>query len=339
MRYITLPIGVLALLGSVFVETGCGGESVDEQMQHDTTLSLVIREWSGRIVQYPKNDDYRYQRGMELAKGKIYTKALADFNKAIELNPKKADYYVAKADVHMALNETKNALKTYEAAIETDAQNENALLSLGRFQYFVRDFTKAQEVFAQLERVNPANAEGYFYQGMIYKELKDTAKAIDAFGKAVQIDLYYHNALIQLGQIYSDKNDKIGLSYYKNATLADEFSDEAFYGLGYLYQKLGQYDSAVANYQRTVNINALHYFAYYNTGYILFEDNKINRAIEHFQLAIKFAPGFAKAHYMLGLCSESKGDYDQAGVYFNRSLEKDPNFEDAKQGLIRLTTY
>ena len=43
----------------------------------DTTQSLAVQEWSKRINKYPDNDDYRYQRGMELVKDKKFKLALA----------------------------------------------------------------------------------------------------------------------------------------------------------------------------------------------------------------------------------------------------------------------
>ena len=84
---------------------------------------------------------------------------------------------------------------------------------------------------------------------------------------------------------------------------------------------MGRKDSAIIHYQKPIDINAQHYYAYYNTGYVMLEQNNYDRAIEHFRIAVKFAPEFAKGHYMLGLSHESKALFDIAresiitGVY------------------------
>ncbi|MBO6518132.1 MAG: tetratricopeptide repeat protein [Bacteroidia bacterium] len=337
MRNIKIIASLVIVAGLIFwSKRYWSGASANEGLSGDTTLSLVVQEWSKRVEKYPENDEYRYKRGLELAKDRKLDLALADMNKAIELSPLNGAYYVARADVYMAKDETKNALADFEKAVEVEPRNEKALTSLGQFYLFVRQFDNSLKVFKKLETVNPSNTDAHFYQGMTLKEAGDTAAAIDAFKAATQVDLFHYNSLIQLGQLYSEMNDGLGLSYFRNAALADEFSDEAYYGLGLLHQKLGNYDSAIANYQRTIDANAQHYFAYYNTGYIMFGRENWDRAIEHFRIAVKFAPEFAKGHYMLGLSNEGKGLLDQAAVHYERCLQADPNFELAKEGLKRV---
>ena len=337
MRYIKLFSGFLIIIS--MMGTGCSewfGKADANAMENDTTLSLVIREWSKRIRQYPENDEYRYKRGLELAEAKRYDLALADMDKAIDLKPQVAQYHLGKANVLFAQNETKKALESYEEAVKVEPKNEEALLSLGRFLLFVRQFDKSELRISQLIKENPANADAWFYKGMLKKETGDTAAAIESFQQAVAIDAYNYNSLIQLGNLYSEKKDTIGLAYFHNATLVDEYSDEAWYGLGLLYQRLGRYDSAIAKYQQTINVNPSHYYAYYNTGYILFSQNNWDRAIEHFRIALKFAPEFAKAHYMLGLCNEAKQNPDEAIVHYERCLQVDPNFQLAKDAIQRV---
>ena len=327
---------VLVFLASAtWLFSGCNQwfeTSNDDPLLSDTSMSLVIKEWSKRIAKYPKNDEYRYKRGLELASNRKFKLAIKDYDKAIELNPT-SDYFIARAEALMGLNETKQALEDYNKAVELDPKNEEALLKLGQFYLFVRQFENSTNVLKKLEQTNPSSVDAQFYQGMVAKESGDTTEAIKAFQRAVQLDLLHYNSLIQLGQLYSERKDPVGLSYFRNATIADEFSDEARYGLGLLYQRLGNYDSAVVEYQKTIDLNAQHYFAYYNTGYIMFSQNNWDRAIEHFRIAIKFAPEFAKAHYMLGLSNEGKGNPDQAAVHYERCLQADPNFEAAKQRL------
>jgi len=268
------------------------GSSSDDPLYQDTTQSLAVQEWSKRINKYPDNDDYRYQRGMELVKDKKFKLALADLNKAIEMKPANADYVVSRAETHMALNETKLALEDYKTAVEIGPSNEDALLKLGQFYLFVRQFDNGLNVFKKLEKVNPSNTEGHFYQGMLHKESGDTSAAITAFQRATQLDLFHYNSLFQLGQLYANNNDTIALTYFRNALLADEFSDEAHYAIGLIFQKMGRKDSAIIHYQKTIDINAQHYYAYYNTGYVMLEQNNYDRAIEHFRIAVKFAPEF-----------------------------------------------
>ena len=209
--------------------------------------------------------------------------------------------------------------------------------NLVSFIFLYGQFDNSLNVFKKLEKVNASNVEGHFYQGMVLKERGDTSAAITAFQRAVQIDLFHYNSLFQLGQLYTNTNDTIAITYFRNAILADEFSDEAHYAIGLIYQRMGMSDSAIVNYQKTIDINSQHYYACYNTGYVLLERNNYDRAIEHFRIAIKFAPEFAKGHYMLGLSHESKKMHDMAREHYNRCLQVDPNFDLAKTSINKNT--
>ncbi|MCB9263236.1 MAG: tetratricopeptide repeat protein [Flavobacteriales bacterium] len=349
MRKITVKFFIINW--AIFSLYSCGGifkNHSEDALIQDSTLSLVVKEWSKMINENPENDEYIYKRGLELAKDNRPDLALLDMQRAIKLSPNNANYLIGEADVYMAQNETKKALESYKKAVEVDGKNETALLSLGRFYYFVRQFDNAKSVLEKLEKVNSANAEGLFYQGMIWKENKDTTEAIKKFQKVTQIDLYHHEALIQLGQLYAAKNDTIGLAYFHNALLANPDSDEAAYSMGFLYQNLGllpngtvvkkaYLDSAMVYYQKTIDLNAQHYLAYYNVGYINFWLNNIDRANEHFLIAVKFAPEFTKGHYMIGLCHETKGQNEQAKALYEKCLKIEPDFEKAKLGLKRVS--
>lgn len=305
-------------------------------MAADTTLSLVVREWSKKIAEYPDNDDYYFQRGQELMRDGRLKLSIADFQKAVELKPDNSPYYIALAEAYFVNNELKNCQSSYEKVLKLEPNNQKALYKIGEFYFFIRQYEESIRYLTQLIGINPAHEKAFYVVASNYKEMKDTARATSYFVKSVQIDPSNYDAFIQLGSLYSNQFDSTGLQYFQAARILDPFSDEASYAEGLLYQRLGQYDSAVKRYQTTVELNPTHYFAWYNTAYINFQLEKWDLAMEQFLRSVNFAPDFAKGQYMVGLCWEAKKNNEEARKWYRKTLETDPNFELAKLGLERI---
>lgn len=76
--------------------------------------------------------------------------------------------------------------------------------------------------------------------------------------------------------------------------------------------------------------------AYYNLGYIYFQQDSIEEAYKHFNIAVNVEPSYSKGYYMRGLIEESRGKKDIARKDYNRALSLDPEFSLASKGLERL---
>lgn len=321
----------------ILAESACNTDKkVARGMAADTTLSLVVREWSKKIADYPNNDDYYFQRGQELLRDGRLKLSIADYQKAIELRPDNSSYHIALGEAFFANNELKNCQKSYEEVLKLEPNHQEALYKLGEFYFFIRQYEESIRYLTQLIGLNLTHEKAYYVMGNNYKEMKDTSRAISYFIKSVQINPSNYDAFIQLGSLYSDQLDSAGLQYFRAARILDPLSDEASYAEGLLYQRLQQYDSAVSRYQTTVELNPTHYFAWYNTAYINFQLGKWDLAMEQFLRSVNFAPDFAKGQYMVGLCWEAKKKNDEARKWYRKTLETDPNFNLAKTGLERI---
>jgi len=334
-KFSILAFGLILLSNSLWSCKG-GGAAEEYLMSTDTTLSLVVREWSKRIEKYPENHEYLIGRSDELSKNSKFDLALKDIEKAIELKSDIPSYYAKKGDVLMAMNETFQASKTYEEAYSKFPKDLESAINMGRFYMIVRKYEESEKALNRALELNKLSPEAWFYTGIVSKEQGDTTKAIASFDQCLIIDNEHIDACIQIGQLYTALKDAKGLDYFSKAISIDEFSDEAYYGRALLKQELGRLEEAIEDYQKTIDINARHYLAYYNTGYILFGQKNWDRAIEHFRIAVKFAPDYIKGHYMLGLCNEGKENNEQAFVHYTKCLEIDPDYSPAKNGLQRL---
>lgn len=113
--------------------------------------------------------------------------AYADYTKAIELNPKKPEYFVNRANSSVDMKRIDDAMKDYGQAIKIDptygqayAQRGVVYSSQGRVDDALRDFAKSIEV-------SPTYAEPYYNRGTIYSAMKEFAMAIPDYEKYVSL--------------------------------------------------------------------------------------------------------------------------------------------------------
>ena len=307
----------------------------NQKILADTTTTLLVQEWTKRIIKYPDDVEARIGRGKDLVDEKKYELAILDFQEAVEMSPT-PENYVLWAEACLAAGKTKQALEIYKENVENHPRSVVALMELGKFNLFIQKYDEGLNYLNSVLELDESHVDARFYQGIIYKETGDTTAALKKFDKVTLIDFNNYNAWMQLGGLKSDLKDESGLDDFNKAIFLEPDLDAPYYAKGFLYQRLGKNDSAAMYYQKTIERNIRHYFAYYNMGYLLFQQEKWDLAIQHFNSALKFAPELAKAHFMLGLTNEAKGENETAIQAYNTCLEYDPEYEKAKLRLKAL---
>lgn len=95
-------------------------ESNYKKIMYDTRGA--IKDFSKAILINPDYDFAYYNRAKVYAELNLFDKALADINKAIELN-RNSDYYMSRALIYKSLKETEKSLTDFNKAIELNPQN------------------------------------------------------------------------------------------------------------------------------------------------------------------------------------------------------------------------
>jgi len=315
----------------------CGNIFVSEKkLSQDTTLSMEIREWSKRIEKYPKNIEYRLSRVQAFVDESLFELAIEDMEKIIKMEPERSEYHSKLGDIYFADNQTVNSLESYQKAVEVNPFDQGALFKLAQFHYFVRQFDKSEVIFHKLLKENPNHIETHFHLGLLYKEKEDTLTAIDYLKKTIDLAGTHYNSTIQIAQLYDLLGDPEGETYYNMALSIDEESEEAHFGLAYLYQRRGEYDKAKKHYLKATELFPKYVSAYYNLGNIFAIEGDYKNAITQFKFAINFAPEYPKPFNRIAQCYELMGDKEKAILYYEQCLEVDPDFEMALNGLERL---
>jgi hypothetical protein len=149
--------------------------------------ALEIATVNAQGVDHPASpaemDVYRaYRRNMEAA--------LADFNKAIALNPLYGDGYLQRGLVKWELRNVRGlpfadqARTDVHEALKINPANVDALMSLGDME---SDRSKAVEDYAQAIAIQPNNPEAYAGHARFEEYLWHSDKALSDLARAIQL--------------------------------------------------------------------------------------------------------------------------------------------------------
>ncbi|MCK5839475.1 MAG: tetratricopeptide repeat protein, partial [Bacteroidales bacterium] len=318
----------------------CNPKAGDKDLQEVANIDNrpeTIYSINEQILQDSTNADLFNDRARYYVEINDYNSALADINRALSLEATNAAFFLTLSDIYMLMLETDKAKESLFKAIELEEMNPEPFVKLGKIHLILADYAAAIKFLDQavfLDRVNP---QAFFLKGFAYLETGDTSRAIENYQVAVQQDQEFLDAFIQLGALYTGKNDPIALDYYKNALDLYPEDVDLLYVMGMAYQQYSKEDEAAKKYSEILQIDSGFFKAHYNLGYLnltYYED--FESAIGHFGKTLELKPDYLEAWYNRGLCFEIQGKADNARSDYKKALDIQPNYPKAIEGLNRI---
>jgi tetratricopeptide (TPR) repeat protein len=262
--------------------------------------------------------------------------ALQDLYKAIQLDSTQSKYYSAVADILFEHKDISGSVEWIQKAIAINPDDPVAHLKVAKMFLYTEEYPKAFVEINTVLRTDVYNAEAYFLKGMCYKFMKDTAKAISSFQTAVQTDPKYADAHMQLALLYTFMKNPIALNYYENAYKSDTTNLEPLYGQAMYWQDQGRYEEAKKVFRRMILLNKDYEKSYYNTGWMLLQQDSIEKAIRIFTMAIQVKQSYVEAWFNRGLCYEILQKTDSAKADYRQALSFNPDYLPAQEALKRV---
>lgn len=162
--------------------------------------SIVLLD---EIIQTIPNEDQAYYiRGLVNAAKGLHEKAIADYNKTLEINPSFIDVYKSRGIAYAQMELYNNATADFNRILEINPDLVNIYKNRGIMYLSKGLYDKAITDFNRFLAKYPEAKEIYINRGAAYasKELHDNA--IDDFNKALQIDPACETAYSNRGIVY-----------------------------------------------------------------------------------------------------------------------------------------
>jgi tetratricopeptide (TPR) repeat protein len=233
--------------------------------------------------------DYLYNYlGLCESNLKRFTQAMAWMDSAVKVAPQNPLYLINRSQVRSRASDNKGALADLQKALELDPENGLALHNLALLKQSGGDteasekllsdaisknerlpYPRAQRAYQRLEkndlkgaledydeviRLEPLDAENYVNRGIVKEKMRDLAGAASDFSKAIELD---------------SKNPK------------------AWLGHGNVQSKLSRWKEAITDYTAALHLQSDYKLALYNRGIARMNAGQRKEACEDFTAAGK----------------------------------------------------
>ena len=207
-------------------------------------------------------DRQSLSKGIDRYMEKNYSEAVKEFKRSVGLSfnsPLSADASNYLAITYLKLNDTKNAIKTYEQSINLNPQRDDIRITLGNLYYSEERYDDAGKEYEEAVRLNPS-ANNYVSLGMAYMNTGRYSEAENIFNKVLRMEPQ---------------------------------RPDGNYGLGLIHSKKGEYDAAVSQFQQAIDIKDDFYNAYSELGYAYADSGEMEKAQEMVDFLEDESPGLA----------------------------------------------
>lgn len=263
--------------------------------------------------------------------------ALADAGRALLLDSTVAKYYLTISDVYFRLNKPNKCKNALLKAVELQPDFKEPLYRLAQFELYLRNHQESINYANDMLRIDARDDRPFMVKGLCYKELGDTAKAIQNFLEAVTENPDNYDAFVELGILHYAQSNSLAEGYLKSALDIKPGGLDALYALGMHYQTSDKLNEALETYTKIVQLDSSYSAAYFNMGYVQYQHLQLySEALANFDKAVQANPKYYQAVYMRGLCFEAKGDVARAKREYAYALELNPNYKKAADGMQRL---
>ncbi len=233
-------------------------------------------------------------QGNAFRKRSKFNESLADYRKAIKLDPANDAAHLGMGMSYHDLKQFDDAITFYELSIKLNPQSQLAHYNLGMLLNSKEKHLDAILHFNKVIELNPGFGDAYFYLGNTFNTLSRYAEAEAALKKAIAItksDAAYNSLGIALER--QDKLSDAALSY-KNAIKINPECDAAYHNLGDVMRLQGKRDEAVACYKKAIELDTKFKFSYSNLADVLVEQGKKDEAKKYYKKAVDLGDNDAK---------------------------------------------
>ena len=263
--------------------------------------------------------------------------AMQDINRAFRIDTAYLPTLLKQADFLTKSGKLELSLNVIDKANQLHRNSSVVQVAYSQLYLVARNNEKSLSYADLAIKYDMYNAEAYYLKGFNFLEIGDTAKAISSYRTAVEQDPDYFEAFLELGLIFSQKNDPLALEYFNNALEIQPTEKRALYSKGMYEQEHEMYNEAMLTYTAAIKSNPDFREAHYNLGYIhLFYLKLYRQSQQYFTDAIEVDPRYKEAYYNRGYAFEMLGDINNAAKDYRKALEIDPSYDYAAKGLSRL---
>jgi tetratricopeptide (TPR) repeat protein/V8-like Glu-specific endopeptidase len=237
------------------------------------------------------NDDSLVSAAIKIQSGD-YSGALADLNRSITANPRRASAYYMRANINQ---------------------------SIGNRSQIIPDLNKAIEL-------DPRNPQAYYLRGSMLQANDDLSGALADFDRVIQLDAKNTYAHLMRAIIFQRQGDLPGaLLAYTKLIAADPTYSLAYENRAGIKVQLNDFPGAIADFTQAIAINPKNINAYENRAHFRKYSGDVTGALADYTKIIELSPNNMRGYSYRAELYKQRKDYAKALADYDRVLKINPN--------------
>jgi len=213
-----------------------------------------------------------YLKGRDFFERFYYADALKSLERAVELDPGFAVAYLALARVHGSLGDTPAMEKSFRRAKDLSVkctEKERLYIEASYAGAIERDYDKNLRILRELAAKYPKEKTVHFELGMLLKNLRILAPAVEEFKKTLALDPGYGYALNMLAYTYADLGEYAkAIDTFKRYAAVSPGDPNPLDSLAETYFWMGDLEKSVATYKDALTLNPDFTGSYWALAYL-----------------------------------------------------------------------
>src|SRR6185436_8578635 len=210
-----------------------------------------------------------FTKARMLAEQGQLNEAIAEFKKALELDPNNSLIYSEMAQTYLQGQRVQLAVSTAESAIKADPDNIDAHKILASvYTNLIGDSNPNQPAtlntvnqaiheFEEIVRIDPTDRQSYLMLGRLYQVKNDDKKAEEIYTKYLGMEPGSEDGITSLAHLHMDAgNNKEAVDLLEKFIKEHPDADQAMETLAQAYASLEQFGKAAEMYRKALELNA-----------------------------------------------------------------------------------
>lgn len=252
--------------------------------------------------------------------------AVSSFSEAIAINSKNATYYNLRGVAFFKMEDYYRAIADFYRAIEINPQFHLAIHNLAYSKYLLGNLDLALVEVDSAIGVNPDYSDSYNLKGLILNDLGKPEEARNSFIQANRLDEKNTDYTYNVAHtFYDERNYEKALEWFLKTSNLGENTVLVLSKIGNCYDILGNHPKAVEYHTQCIELAPKDYGVYFNRGLAYLNLESFEEAKNDFQKAMDLNGEDVDVDifYQMGNAYFNLGNLEKAKELVQKSLEID----------------
>jgi protein O-mannosyl-transferase len=290
----------------------------DDLRQYD-----LAKAWYSKAISLAPKWNYAFiNRGIVYLTEKNYPLAEQDFKAAFTYDPESAIAIFDLGLTYARQGKYRESDSCYKIALSIDSNYSPALTSLADNALLDSNYTAALDYLAKARKADSTEYSVYTTLAYLYEAQKDTAKALEAYEKAVAVspyDTYPWN--LQGYYLYDLKLWKEAIDILKRSYQKDSLNVYVIETLGLSHLELKNFAEAESWFKKMIALQKDSSRPVGHLGIVYIQAGRYKEAEEKFRKVIKMKPDYAWAWMNLGYIMQKQKRFKEAKRYYFKTID------------------